>query len=201
MWKAAGEAHSYSQIVKLLMLTGTRRNEIAELCWSEIGADMIVIPGARTKNKKPLEIPLTPAMRAVIETLPRRANPDGSPRDRIFGAREENGFSSFSSSKRALDANIRANRIAADPNAAAMENWTLHDFRRSMSTTMNELGVEPHIVELCLNHLEGVKGGVAGVYNLARYREAKGRAWALWNDQLMNAVHGRTAKVVGLRRR
>ena len=58
--------------------------------------------------------------------------------------------------------------------------WSLHDFRRSMSTTMHErLNIEPHIVEECLGHAT-FRSGVSAVYNRSRYREAKRRALELW---------------------
>jgi integrase len=58
----------------------------------------------------------------------------------------------------------------------------LHDLRRTAATVMaDRLGVQPHIIEAVLNHVSGHKGGVAGVYNHARYlgpmREAL-EAWA-----------------------
>jgi hypothetical protein len=41
----------------------------------------------------------------------------------------------------------------------------------------------PHVIETILNHVSGHKGGVAGVYNRARYekecRDALDR-WAAW---------------------
>ena len=49
IWNALG-SDDYSTIVKLLVLTGQRRDEIAALCWCEIVGDRIVLPPARTKN-------------------------------------------------------------------------------------------------------------------------------------------------------
>ena len=42
----------YSAIVRLLILTGLRRDEIGSLCWSEVDLDaaIITLPPARTKN-------------------------------------------------------------------------------------------------------------------------------------------------------
>ena len=68
IWRALG-GDQYSSIVKLLILTGARRDEIASLRWSEIDLDQAVItlPGARTKNKREFSIPLTDAAIAVLE--------------------------------------------------------------------------------------------------------------------------------------
>jgi integrase len=58
-------------LVKLLILTGARRNEITELSRDEIKAEAIELPSERTKNGIPHTIPLTPIMCRVLETLPR----------------------------------------------------------------------------------------------------------------------------------
>ena len=72
-----------------------------------------------------------------------------------------------------------------------MEDWRLHDFRRTLSTVMHEqLGVQPHVVEAVLNHISGHQGGVAGVYNRAAYSAEKRRALDLWAEWLLATVEG-----------
>jgi len=58
-------------LVKLLILTGARRNEVAELSRDEIKEEAIELPSERTKSATPHTIPLTPMMCRVFETLPR----------------------------------------------------------------------------------------------------------------------------------
>src|SRR5262249_28311253 len=67
IWNAL-PANEYGVICKLLMLTGQRLNEIAELRWNEIDFDrnIISLPGDRTKNAKPHEIPLSPTVRSLL---------------------------------------------------------------------------------------------------------------------------------------
>ena len=67
-----------------------------------------------------------------------------------------------------------------------------HDLRRTMVTMMNErLGIAPHVVEACVNHISGAaKAGVAGVYNKALYlaeRRAAFEAWAKFVETLVMA--------------
>jgi hypothetical protein len=78
----------------------------------------------------------------------------------------------------------------------------LHDLRRTLATGMNEIGVAPHVVEAVLNHVGGHKGGVAGVYNRAKYREEKRAALQRWADHVERVVagEGAPAQVVPLRR-
>jgi len=63
-WEAAdAEGGPAGILVKLLILTGARRNEITELARDEIKAVAIELPGERTKNGMPHAIPLTAMMR------------------------------------------------------------------------------------------------------------------------------------------
>jgi integrase len=74
VWAATSGGDQYSAIVRLLLLTGARRDEIGGLKWDEIdfGNATISLPGERTKNSKPFDIPLTPAALAILEAQPRQ---------------------------------------------------------------------------------------------------------------------------------
>ena len=80
IWAAAGEFGAYGAIVRLLILIGQRRDEVAELKRSEIdlAAAMISLPGARTKNGRPQDVPLSRQAAAA----PRGAG--GARRRRVF---------------------------------------------------------------------------------------------------------------------
>jgi integrase len=182
IWAATADGNQYTAIVRLLLLTAARRDELGSLQWSEVDLDnaMISLPGERTKNLKPFDIPLTPAVLAILAAQPRRDRPF------VFG-RGQGGFSGWSKSKMELDQ--RAN----------IAPWRLHDLRRTASTVMHGLGVQPHVVEAVLNHISGHKGGVAGVYNRATYSAEKAAALALWAEHVLAVVEGRPAKIVSLR--
>lgn len=174
----------YSTIIKLLVLSGCRLNEIGRLRWDELHDEQIILPGARTKNKRAHIVPLSEPAKAILTGIRRR--PD---RACVFGRRQDNGFSGWSAAKRDLEA--RAN-IA--------ERWTVHDLRRTVATRMAELGVQPHIVEAVLNHVSGHKGGIAGVYNRATYDKEKRDALNLWAEHVTALVEGRKAVVVPMKR-
>jgi integrase len=174
----------YSAIIKLLVLSGCRLNEIGRLRWDEIHDEQIILPGARTKNNRAHIVPLSEPAKAILTGLRRR--PD---RACVFGRRQDNGFSGWSAAKRDLEA--RAN-IA--------ERWTVHDLRRTVATRMAELGVQPHIIEAVLNHVSGHKGGVAGIYNRATYDKEKREALNLWAEHVTALVEGRAAVVVPMKR-
>jgi integrase len=188
VWRAVGD-NTYGTVVRLLILTGQRREEIGALRWSEIDftAQMIRLPGERVKNGRAHDVPLSePAMR-LIAAMPQRIDSEF-----VFGIR------GFSVPKRALDERIAAARQAAG--IAPMAPWVLHDLRRSLATGLGErLGVAPHVVEAILNHVDGHKRGVAGVYNRAVYEKEKRAALCAWADHVLAAVEDHTDKVVPLR--
>jgi integrase len=181
----------YGVIVRLLMLTGQRREEIGGLRWSEIDFDrgVIVFPAARTKNKREHEIPMSDPVREILES---RDHKEG--RDLVFG-KGKGPFAGWSNAKETLGARLLIARKEALP------DWRLHDIRRSVSTHMADNGVQPHIVEAVLNHVSGHKAGVAGIYNRAMYAAEKAAALTLWADHLRAIIDGGTRKVVPLRAR
>ena len=123
IWKAAPD-NDYGRIVKLLMLTAQRREEIGGLAWSEIdkARKLIALPPERTKNSRPHDVPLSDAAMAVLEALLQRVG-----RALVFGI-GKGGYSGWSRSKEALDG------------AAKLAPWTLHDLRRTAATRMADLG-------------------------------------------------------------
>ncbi len=172
IWKAAPES-DYGRIVRLLMLTAQRREEIGSLSWSEIDreAALITLSGERTKNHRPHEVPLSTMALAVLDAIMER---DG--RALVFGS-GQGGYSGWSTSKEALDESARL----AEP-------WTLHDLRRTAATRMADLGVAPHVIEAILNHVSGHKAGVAGIYNRSTYSAEKRAALELWAGHLRTII-------------
>jgi integrase len=189
IWSAL-EDDQYGAVVKLLMLTAQRANEIAALRWSEIVGDNIVLPPERTKNGRSHVVPLLGAASAIITTQPRRAE-----RDLVFGW-GEGGFQGWSNCKQRLDERITKARKS--DRAMPMAHWTLHDMRRTAATRMAELGVAPQVIESILNHVSGHKTGVAGIYNRSTYEREKRVALSLWADHVRAIVEDRERKVVSL---
>jgi integrase len=171
----------YGAVLKLLMLTGQRANEIALLSWDELHDEQIVLPGERTKNARAHIVPLSEPAKAILANF-RKGN-----RRYVFG-RDDTGFQGWSKSKERIDAQLK------------LPHWTVHDLRRTVATHMAELGVQPHIIEAVLNHVSGHKGGVAGIYNRATYDKEKREALNLWAEHLLAVIEGRKAVVVPLKR-
>jgi integrase len=188
IWQALDD-DQYGAIVKLLILTGLRRGEIGGLRWSEtdLETNRITLPAARTKNGRPHVVSMSPSIRALLEAQPRRNEPDGRPRDLIFGDAAADGFARWNDSKVELDE--RLTEIHGEP----LARWVLHDLRRVFSTGLHDkLGVAPHIVEALLGHV-GHQGGVAGVYNRSTYLGECESALNRWADHITAVVTGEVA--------
>ena len=176
VWNAAPDGSEYSRIVRLLVVTGARRDEIGGLRLSEIQGRWWTVPAARMKGGKPHQVWLSDL---ALQALPEPKNGQ----ELAFGRGD--GFSNWSRSKAALDAR------------SGVEKWVLHDLRRTMSSMMHDDGViEPHVIEAMLAH---TVAGVAGIYNRAALLEARKAGWERWAE-LVKAIVGSPDKVVQLRR-
>jgi integrase len=165
LWHALGDDR-FSEIVRLLLLTGCRRNEIGRLQWQEVdpAQKQIVLPAQRVKNGREFTLPLCAQALAILARQPRRNSSDF-----IFA---ERGFNDWDRCKARVDL-----RIGIAP-------WRLHDLRRTCATQMAELGVMPNVIELALNHVSGHKAGVAGIYNRSKMTDAVREGLQKWADHL-----------------
>jgi integrase len=191
IWCATASESDYDRIVRLLMLTGCRRDEIGSCRWSELAGNLLIVPEERTKTGIVHEVPLSELALAQLPEL----RPG---RDPVFGEGPD-GFSGWSRSKGRLDRRMGLMRCPGSMPAKEIEeeivryvlpDWGLHDFRRTLSTRLNDAGVDPHVVEAILGHA-GAKQGVAGVYNRASYRGQKFEALALWSEMVFSIVESK----------
>ena len=169
IWPALGAAGTFGALVKALLLTAQRRDEIAQMSRKEIGGDAIwEIPAERYKTKRPNFVPLSKAALKVIDAQPKIENCNY-----VFPSRAKTPFSGFGKSKAALDKAIRAamkKQAKKGAKVEALPNWTLHDLRRTAKTLMVRAGVRPDISERVLGH---VIAGVEGTYDRHSYVDEK----------------------------
>jgi integrase len=175
VWQAGGN-DDFGKIVKLLILTGCRRQEIGGMRWEEIDIErgIFALPAVRSKNNRALILPLPPPAVEIIATVPRLIG-----RRHLFGERGYKGFSSWARFKSIMD------------KAVTIPPWRIHDIRRSVATGMANIGIFPHVIEAVLNHVSGHKAGIAGVYNLASYQAEVKDALLLWADHIRTIVDAR----------
>lgn len=163
--------YPYGPIVRLLLLTGQRRGEIAALQWDWIDAEkqVITLPAAITKNHREHTFPYGSLVQDTLETLPHID-------DRyVFPSRSTKGeiFSGWSKSKKAFD------RTLED-----MQPYVLHDLRRTFASTLASLGTPIHVTEKLLNHISGTLSGIAAVYNRHTYFDEMQEAVAIYDRHL-----------------
>jgi integrase len=159
IWRACND-DEYGRIVRLLILLGSRPQEIGGMRWSELDPDLgtWTLPEERSKNHRAHTIDLSAAARAIIKTVPR------CQRDHLFSTRADRGFTLWARNRTALE-----RRLAGAVGTDAMKPWQLRDIRRTVATGMADIGVEPHVIEAVLNHHSGHRRGVAGTYNRSPY--------------------------------
>ena len=72
--------------------------------------------------------------------------------------------------------------------ALGVDDWVLHDIRRTVATGLQRLGVRFEVTEAVLNHVSGAKGGVAGIYQRHNWAEEKRDALEAWATKLIRTV-------------
>lgn len=148
---STGLPGAFPAIVKLLILTGQRRNEIASLRAEYVKDSVCTLPSGLTKNKRDHAFPLGVCAVNIISSYAFKPG-------LLFPARgsRESPFNGWSKSKAALDRGL----------GSSVEPWTLHDLRRYFASTMARLGVRQEVTERLLNHRSGIISGIAAVYTL-----------------------------------
>jgi integrase len=172
IWLAAEaeSAGAFGQVIRLLLLTGARRNEITRLCRSEIKGDLWVLPSRRNKVKVDHAVPLSPAALAVLEDVPHIVG-----QDRVFQ------INATSHLKRDFDV------------ACGVTGWSLHSLRKTARTLLSRSGISADVGEMCLGHL---LKGVRRVYDKFDYIDQKRHAFkelAALIDRIVHPVDNVTA--------
>jgi integrase len=186
----------YPRFVKMLLLTATRRNEAADMHTSEIDGKVWTIPGARYKTKLDHVVPLTEAARALLGEKPANAkkawfvfSTSKSGPDREMQLDGAVAFSGFSKAKAELDKTLAA--LREREGRGPMQNWTLHDLRRTARSLMSRAKVPTDHAERCLGH---VIGGVRETYDRYEYLDEKRAAFEAL-EALVSRILNPTANV------
>jgi integrase len=176
------ECDSVARIIRLLILTGARRQEIVAMQRSEFDPDsgMWTLSEARSKNHRALKLPLPPVARDLITGM--HTHPD---------------WICVFSKLGHTNLGYPLKRFIARCNFK--ETFRIHDLRRSAATGMADIGIQPHIIECVLNHYSGFRKGVAGVYNRSTYEREIADALLRWSEYLLAKIEGRPDNVVPLR--
>lgn len=191
-------SHPYGPLIKLLILTAQRRNEVAGLYWAEIEGAAWKLPDARAKRGKGHLVPLSPRAVAILNELPRvgdgklvfttgkRAAKKGEKVDAKAPPAPVSGWSRVKDRLDRLIAEAQAKELDEpfDPERHGLAHWTLHDLRRSVATHLRDgaaMGgdrVERLTVSKILNHAEGGMTRLYDRYSADPEKRAALEAWA-----------------------
>lgn len=195
VWRAAEQMpYPYGPVIKLLILTGQRRSEVADATWPEYdllkrdpvtnkAAAEWIIPAARMKKEKAHLVPLAAEAVEILKGLHRFKSGD-----HLFsannGVRPVNGFAK---AKERID-NL----------TGPMKPWVFHDLRRTVRTNLGKIDtLDFEIRERMLAHAQGA---MSTTYDLYDYAKERRRGFELWAARLHLILHPPDSNVVALRR-
>jgi integrase len=195
-WQATGRmGYPYGPLMRLLLITGQRKSEIAESRWSEFKDRLLTIPPERFKSNAEHRVPLSPLAIEVLDTLPRFEGINTG--DFLFsttaGRQAVNGFSK---AKSILDREMLVELRKADPQAE-LPGFVIHDVRRSVRTKLSALRVQTEIAEMVIGH---GKKGLARIYDQHHFEPEMRHALELWASELRSIVEPPPENVVPLER-
>jgi integrase len=189
--------------IKLLILTGARRSEVAGMSWAELNFETNewILPKERTKNRQSHTIYLSSLAIEIIQTL----QPISGNSLFIFDTgRYLNGGHIHEDSLTGVIARLRGTVKGAkkkkyiDAPLKDMKPFTIHDLRRSAATAWGEyLKTDPHVIERMLNHQPVNK--LVATYQRAVYAEEQKAAWNAWGELVERHLFGEANNVIQLR--
>ena len=193
LWRVLDEeTGAFGPAIKLLLLTGQRRNEVfeAECAEFDLDARLWTIPADRAKNGKTHLVPLGPLALRLIKQLMDRDEDDTEESEKLLPARgnPEAGPSGFSKAMTRIRAGMEINLKSPVP------HWTLHDLRRTMATGLQRIGIRLEVTEALLNHISGSRSGIIGVYQRHNYLEEKKAAISSWEKEMVRLTRAKRCK-------
>ena len=171
LWLACEDDGPFGDALRLLILTGSRRNEVWRMRWSEIDEDrrLWILPRERSKNHREHAIPLSKQAEALLRGVMRF---EGCPY----------AFSNDGSGPIAGWAKAKS-RISAKAGLPE-DSWRIHDLRRTAASGMQRLGVAVPVIEKALNHVSGTFSGIVGTYQTFDYADEVRVALQRWADHV-----------------
>jgi integrase len=181
VWGATKDPGPYGAIVRMLILTGQRREEVAGMTWDEIAADLSTwtIPTNRTKNGLAHIVPLSRQAQTILKSAYRMAMESANAELEFVFRGRAGAFNGFSKAKLALDED------------SDVKDWRLHDLRRTLATGLQRLGIRLEVTEAILNHVSGSRAGVVGIYQRHEWADEKRAALAAWGEHVASIAEER----------
>jgi integrase len=179
IWQAATENGSFGAFVRLLLLTGQRRDKVATMRWEDVSNGVWLIPSEKREKGNAGELVLPQIALDIINAQPRFAN-----NPYVFASRGRTQLQNHTVAKAAFEAKL-----------PPMPQWQLHDCRRTARSLMARAGVRPDIAERVLGHK---MKGVEATYDRHHYLELKAHALKALAGLIENIVNPPAKNVVSL---
>ena len=205
LWRGARRlGYPYTEVYRVLLLTGLRLNEVADASWGEfdLSKKEWTIPAARMKGRpgkaRPHLVPLTDDMLEILQNLPRFKNGDflfsstlGAKAVWISSAVKAGLDTHMRRTLRALARRRGEDLVGREP----LPRWTNHDIRRSARSQLSSLKVPDVVCEAILAH---ARPGVKQTYDRYGYLDEKREALQLWAARLHGIINPEPTNVVPL---
>lgn len=173
---------AYKLGLHLLMLCMVRKSELIEARWTELDFTLRewTIPAERMKKDKAHVVPLSDQAVAMFEEL--RTLAGDSPW--VFPSRND---PRRPISKSTLNTAIRGLEVD-------VQDFVIHDFRRTASTHLNEHDFNSDWIEKALAH---EPKGIRGVYNKAEWKESRRQMLKWWADFVDSHIEEGRKVIIG----
>jgi integrase len=162
-------------LIEWQLHTMTRPSESAKAEWSEIDLEnkLWVIPAERMKMRLEHKVPLTEQAMDILERLKTITGH----RKHLFPSHiDHKRHCNVETANKALIRMGYKNRLVA------------HGLRALASTTLNEEGLNPDVIEAALSHVD--KNEVRRAYNRAEYLDSRRELMCWWSEHIQQASMG-----------
>jgi integrase len=197
---ALAQSKAGQRIVRLCLITGQRVGEVCGMRADELNlkAGTWSLPGSRTKNGNPHEVPLSLMAIQIIKDSLQDA---GDKAEFVFPSPtldDEGRVAAID--PHAISTTLRRAHAPTEQRPRGrfdMVPFTAHDLRRTVLTGLAQLGQPPIVIGAVANHLSVTKASVTFInYVRHSYAEEKRRALELWADRLAAIIGGPFAATV-----
>jgi integrase len=181
MWTASADLGTFGAILKILLLTGQRRDKVVTMKWEDVVDGEWRIATAPREKSNPGSLRLPPLALDIIAAQPRILGTDY-----IFAGQGGGPFAAYHHYKKKIDAKL----------PEGTPGWTIHDLRRTARSLLSRAGVRPDLAERVLGH---TITGVEGVYDRHQYGDEKADALVKLAALIERIVNPPAANVVDIR--
>lgn len=166
--------YPFTGFIKMMILTGQRRTEVAAMRWADfdLEAGNWTLASEDTKSSRAHLVPLSPQAIEILKATPHFGG-------YVWSSDGETHIKGYSKAKKKLDALLASS-------GAELKPWRLHDLRRTAATHMVRLGVSELVVGRVLNHAP--QGVTARTYALHSYEAEKRHALVTWANEIVQIM-------------